>query len=130
MNKFRELREKKGFTQKYVAYVLGVSRVAATKWESGATFPRHKMLPKVAKLLGAKVSDFFVTKRNLKCLFREKDAPQREVQKQGDELIAKRRLRRPGKPVSSCKDQRGVCCDRNAAVSNAGIQEKTGRCAL
>lgn len=62
VNKFRELREKNGFTQEYVAYVLGVSRVAVTKWESGATFPRHKTLPKVAKLLGAKVSDFFCHK--------------------------------------------------------------------
>lgn len=62
MNKFRELREKKGFTQEYVACALGVSRVAVTKWESGATFPRHKMLPKVAKLLGGKVSDFFCHK--------------------------------------------------------------------
>ncbi|MFC2460526.1 helix-turn-helix domain-containing protein [Selenomonas noxia] len=33
------MREKKGFTQQYVAYVLGVSRVAITKWESGAIFP-------------------------------------------------------------------------------------------
>ena len=35
--RIKKLRESRGFSQKFVAKKVGVSRVAVTKWESGAT---------------------------------------------------------------------------------------------
>ena len=37
MSKFKECREKKGLSQKYVAVMLGVSASAISQWEKGTT---------------------------------------------------------------------------------------------
>lgn len=53
--KLRELREKKGLSQKKLADKLGVGRTTVTLWELGINKPRIDMLPNLAKILGCKV---------------------------------------------------------------------------
>lgn len=53
--KLRELREKKGLSQKQLADKLGVGRTTVTLWELGINKPRTDMLTSLAKVLGCKV---------------------------------------------------------------------------
>lgn len=47
----REYRQKKGFTQKQIAEILGVVPSCVTQWESGVRKPDLVMLKKLAELL-------------------------------------------------------------------------------
>lgn len=51
----RELREKKGLTQKQVAKELGVDQSTVSLWEQGVCYPRVGNLRKLAKLYGVSV---------------------------------------------------------------------------
>ena len=49
---FSDYRKAAGFsTQEQLALSLGIKRSAVTKWETGRTYPKTLMLPKVAKTL-------------------------------------------------------------------------------
>lgn len=56
---FKELRTKKGLRQEDIAFSLGISREAVSRWESGVACPRTELLPKIAKLLGCKIDSLF-----------------------------------------------------------------------
>jgi transcriptional regulator with XRE-family HTH domain len=60
--KLRELREKKGLSQKKLADKLGVGRTTVTLWELGINKPRTDMLPSLAKVLGCKVDALLCSK--------------------------------------------------------------------
>ncbi len=51
------LREKKGYTQAYVAKVLGVTPAAVSKWENGESKPRVDVLFKLASLLDVRAEE-------------------------------------------------------------------------
>ena len=55
MSKFKECRERKGLSQKYVAVTLGVSPPAISQWEKGVTFPSSENLSKLAELYGVSI---------------------------------------------------------------------------
>ncbi len=57
--KISKLRKQKGLTCCELAKEMSVSHTAVNKWESGTSLPRAKKLPRLAKLLGCSVSDFF-----------------------------------------------------------------------
>lgn len=59
MTRFKECREKKGFSQKYVALTLGVKAPSVSAWESGKTLPSSENLVAVAKLYDVSV-DFLL----------------------------------------------------------------------
>lgn len=50
-------RTKKGYTQKQIAEILGVTPNCITQWESGARRPNVVMLKKLAKLLECTADD-------------------------------------------------------------------------
>ena len=52
MNRFREWREARGFSQKFVAVSLGVKAPSVSDWESGKTNPTLDNLIALSKLLG------------------------------------------------------------------------------
>ena len=58
-SKIKELRKKQNLSIKELAVKMNVSHVAVVKWESGETFPRAKLLPKLSKILKCSISDFF-----------------------------------------------------------------------
>ena len=53
------IRIKRCCTQADLAKKIGVSQQCVAKWESGKSFPRCELLPKIAAALGCKVSDLF-----------------------------------------------------------------------
>lgn len=56
-NNLYELRTSQNMTQKQLAKYLGVSNKAVSKWETGETMPRVKMLQAIAECLGVSYSD-------------------------------------------------------------------------
>jgi len=50
--RIRQLRLEKGWTQETLANLLGVSRLAVARWETGERRPRKKYLDKLAAILG------------------------------------------------------------------------------
>ena len=54
---FRKKREEVGLRQEDVAEKLGLDQSAISMWETGASLPRTKLLPKIAILYGCTVDD-------------------------------------------------------------------------
>lgn len=54
---FAALRKKNGYTQEKIAEILGLSRQAITKWESGESEPDMVRLLEIAQLFNKKVDD-------------------------------------------------------------------------
>lgn len=54
---FLSARKKAGLTQADVASEVGVSAAAVCQWETGATVPKAKLLPVIAKLLNCTVDE-------------------------------------------------------------------------
>lgn len=52
MNKIKELRKKRGYSQKELADILFVNQTAVSQWERGATSPNQSTLIKLSELLG------------------------------------------------------------------------------
>jgi transcriptional regulator with XRE-family HTH domain len=50
MARFKECRESKGLSQKYVAFAIGVKPPQISKWEAGVTGPSQKNCIKLAEL--------------------------------------------------------------------------------
>jgi len=48
--RIRQLRLEKGWTQEVLAQLLGVSRLAVARWETGERRPRKKYLAKLAEI--------------------------------------------------------------------------------
>lgn len=57
--RIRELREARGVSQYGLARRLGVTKMAVSRWESGAAMPTADKLPTIAALLECKVSDLY-----------------------------------------------------------------------
>ena len=53
------VRKAAGLTQEQLGELVGVSRQAVSKWESGETQPTTDKLPQLAMLLGVDVSALF-----------------------------------------------------------------------
>ena len=57
--RIRELREARGVSQYGLARRLGVTKMAVSRWESGAAMPTADKLPTIAALLECEVSDLY-----------------------------------------------------------------------
>ncbi len=57
MNQIRKFRKKRNLKQSELALIIGVTRTAVTKWESGEVNPRSDRLLKIADALRCSVDD-------------------------------------------------------------------------
>ncbi len=57
MSKIKEYRIKNNYTQRYIAYKLGVSQQAVVKWEKGENAPNLKHLIILSELIGCKIEE-------------------------------------------------------------------------
>ena len=57
MFKIKEFRHKNNYTQRYIAYKLGVSQQSVVKWEQGKSIPRIVHLVKLANLMQCSVDE-------------------------------------------------------------------------
>ena len=55
--KLSELRKKSGLSQEKLAEVVGVSRQAVTKWESGKSNPDTENLVRLAEIFGVSIDE-------------------------------------------------------------------------
>ena len=62
MSNLRELRLKRGLTQKELAKLLSVNRTTVTLWELGTNKPRADMLVKIAKVLRCSIDGLLCSK--------------------------------------------------------------------
>ena len=56
-NKFQQLREARGLTQKQIAAACGVAESSVCGWETGINIPRAARIPKLAAILQCQESD-------------------------------------------------------------------------
>lgn len=59
MNRIKEVRKEKGYSQKSLADALNVNQTAVSQWERGATLPASSTLAKLSKLLDSS-SDYLL----------------------------------------------------------------------
>ena len=57
--RIRELREARGLSQHGLARRLGVTKMAVSRWESGAAMRTADKLPTIAALLECEVNDLY-----------------------------------------------------------------------
>ena len=57
MDKLKELRESAQFTQIELAEKIGVRQSTIAMWETGQSFPRVQLLPKLAGILNCTVDE-------------------------------------------------------------------------
>ena len=62
-NKIRELRKKKGITQKELAKAIFVSRTAVSKWESGRGYPNIDSLKAIALYFSVSLDELLSSSR-------------------------------------------------------------------
>jgi len=55
----KQLRIEAGLTQRALAYELGVSIQAVSKWEQGHSYPDVTLLPKIAKIFSVSIDRLF-----------------------------------------------------------------------
>lgn len=55
----RFLRSKAGLTQRVLAYELGVTVQAVSKWERGVSYPDLTLLPTIARLFSVPIDRLF-----------------------------------------------------------------------
>ncbi len=63
MLKIKEFREKNDYTQRYVAYKIGVSQQAVVKWEQGSAVPSVTHLIMLSSLIGCSIDELVNTKK-------------------------------------------------------------------
>lgn len=57
MNGIERCRKRAGMSQGELAKQLGVDQSAVSRWETGDTAPRMKMLPRICQVLGCKLDE-------------------------------------------------------------------------
>ncbi|MEE1002757.1 MAG: helix-turn-helix transcriptional regulator [Acutalibacteraceae bacterium] len=57
MNKLKEFRLKNDYTQRYVAYKIGVSQQAVVKWEKGQSVPNISHIIMLSSLMNCSIDE-------------------------------------------------------------------------
>ena len=95
-NKIKELREKHGFSQEYVADKLGLSRQVYSMIEKGSREPKISELQKLAELFEVNYECFFGEKENTlkepKVVFEKENAKIKQTQSQIRISVPQRRI--------------------------------------
>ena len=59
----RELRKKKGYTQRQVADILGIDQTTVSKWEHHESFPRVETLLALSELYDTPIDQIDLSRR-------------------------------------------------------------------
>ena len=59
MDALKRLRKAKEMTQETLATKLNVDTSTVAKWETGKSFPRGELIPKIAEILECTIDDIF-----------------------------------------------------------------------
>lgn len=65
--KLQKLRKEKGMSQEALAYELGVSRQAVSKWENGQVYPETEKLIQLGRLFHVSI-DYLLNEENEQCI--------------------------------------------------------------
>ena len=57
MQKLKEFRLKNNYTQRYIAYKIGVSQQAVVKWENGQAIPNMKHIIMLSSLIKCSIDE-------------------------------------------------------------------------
>ena len=57
MNRIKDKRDAAKLTQVELSKLLGISQSAIAMWETGQSFPRTELLPKLAEILNCSVDE-------------------------------------------------------------------------
>lgn len=57
MKKLKEFRLKNDYTQRYIAYKMGVSQQAVVKWEKGQTIPNMPHIIMLSSLMKCSIDE-------------------------------------------------------------------------
>lgn len=79
--KVAEYRKKKGYTQKELAELLGVSNKAVSKWETGNSLPDISLLAPLSEVLDIKMSELLQTEEIEELIERQKEQMRNLVKK-------------------------------------------------
>lgn len=60
MLKLKEFRKKNDYTQRYIAFKVGVSQQTIAKWEKGTVTPSIPHLLRLAAVIGCKLEDLII----------------------------------------------------------------------
>ncbi len=63
MSKLKEFRLKNDYTQRYIAYKLGVSQQAVVKWEKGQAIPNIAHIIKLSSLMQCSIDELISSLR-------------------------------------------------------------------
>lgn len=59
LEKFRELREKAGYSKADLARIFKVDFASVARWEYGEALPKAKRLPELADLFGCTIDELY-----------------------------------------------------------------------
>lgn len=57
MTKLKEFRLKNNYTQRYIAYKVGVTQQAVVKWENGQALPNMTHIIMLSALIGCSIDE-------------------------------------------------------------------------
>lgn len=60
MLKLKEFRNKNNYTQRYIAFKVGVSQQTIAKWEKGSATPSIPHLIRLAGVIGCNIEDLII----------------------------------------------------------------------
>lgn len=60
VNNFQRIRTSTPFTQETLAECLNIDRSTVAKWETGKSYPKAKLLPKIAEVLNCTVDELLL----------------------------------------------------------------------
>lgn len=60
MLKLKEFRKENDYTQRYIAFKIGVSQQTIAKWENGVSTPSIPHLLRLAGVIGCNIEDLII----------------------------------------------------------------------
>lgn len=78
-DRIRQLREKKGLTQKQLAKMTEITEASLSRYENNLREPRAEILSRIAKVLSV-TTDFLLNQSNLEKSWWEKDDPPADIE--------------------------------------------------
>ncbi len=111
-NRLQKLRKEKGLSQEELAFELGISRQAISKWECGESSPDTDNLISLSKLYGISIDEILFGESSIKDIKKEEDNKEDDVELDKDQ----------SNENSDCEDDLE---DEHVHISTKGIDVKS-----